>query len=183
MKSLNVSILLLAVASATLTVGCGGTSSDTRAEDGTKPDTTLDGLEACSASSTASAMPDTVDAYYAVAEGAWLGCPSYEEASNRTTSGPEELGIELSKDGTYALLVRADAGGVAVSTVDDQKGTWYATDMDGMTATSLMMAVPDSEGSGISFFRPTFHPDAHQLRIGEGTWLFHWTRYVFVSLP
>ncbi len=180
MKSFDGSILMLAVACAAWTVGCGGTS-ETPVGDGTKPETTSDELAGCSAPSMVSGIPESEDAYYLAAEGAWRGCPSYEAEPSFGAPAPEEVGIELSGDGTYALLLRAPDGSITPSTDVDQKGTWYVSTNDGMNTIPPTMAVSDSGGT--SFFRPTFHDDAHQLRIEEGMWLFHWKRYVSVSLP
>jgi len=184
MSLFEVSIFTVAVGSAALVVGCGGKSDfdlGPAGGDGAKPAATSDALAACSASPELEADPESADDYQSAAVGAWLGCPSYAAPSPTRTSAPEDVGIELSSDGTYALLVRAPDGSIGRAAADDQHGTWYPTNTDGMVATQFMMAVPDpGGGGGTSFFRPAFFAIPRQLRIEEGMWLFHWSRYVNV---
>jgi hypothetical protein len=123
--------------------------------------------------------PMSAEAFYAVSEGAWLGCPDREFPS--TGSRPSgEVGLELSRDGTYTVLIRATDGGVERGSGIDYTGNWYPSNTDGMVESDYMMVVPDGTG-GTFFYRPTFTEDPRQLRIDEGMVLFHWSRYVLLD--
>jgi len=149
---------------------------------GTRPTTENDQLATCGASPAMWARTTTADAFYDASEGAWLGCPDYELPQDFGPRIAGAVGLEISRDGTYTILVRATDGSVERGTGIDYTGTWYLSTSDGMVETDHTMAVPSS-GGGTSFYRPQFTEDPRQLRIDEGLVLFYWSRYVPVDLP
>ena len=180
MKRFDTHVFVTALASVSLVLGCSGSSSS---DDPAAPSTKVDELETCSASpARQTPTPTNVDAYYALSEGAWLGCPGYEHPESFGPRPPGEVGIELSRNGTYTILVRGAEGSLERGTGIDYTGTWYPTNTDGMVETEYVMAVPVGSG-GTSFYRPRFTEDPRQLRIDEGLVLFSWSRYVPVDLP
>jgi hypothetical protein len=178
MKKYDPRVLVVVLGSVSFSVGCSGSSTEDRGS----PPVKSDELATCSASPAMQAAPTSVDAFYAAYEGAWLGCPDHELPNDFGPRPLGEVGIELSRDGTYAVLLRDADGRLERGSGVDYTGSWYPSNTDGMIESSYMMVVPDG-GGGMFFYRPTFTEDPRQLRIDEGLVLFHWSRYVLGDPP